>query len=1085
VSKALSSWLGLSLCILGYFCATNNPASAQVTSDGTVNTQVTENGNTAEITGGERAGDNLFHSFQDFSVETGNEASFLNANDIANIFSRVTGGNISNIDGLISANGSANLFLINPAGIVFGEGARLDIGGSFYGSSASSILFEDGEFSATDLENPPLLTVNAPIGLGFRDQPGDIVNRSTAINPDTNTLGLEVDPEKNINLVGGNINFEGGRLNAPAGKVQLGGLSTAGTVGITNEGNLRFPDDIARGNISLTQEAFIDVAGTRGGDIGLIAADIEITGDSTLQGGTFAEVGLADSQSGNFNLNATGVINVNGSTIDNSVVTGNAGNIEINTQDSIFINNAAIADRSFGNGFAGIISLNAPNEISIKDSEVIADGNYGLITIGDEVQPSQVTLEGERTIAEDGTFAFSNTLSTNSFNPDDLLDGISINARDRINITGTDIQSSAATTRLDRDSTDPEQLNNNSSGIAFSVNGENLQGNINVERSRINASNSSTGFAGIIGLDAANEISIKDSEVVADGNYGLIAIGALVEPSQVILEGEGTEIEDGNFVFSNILSTTSLNPDDLLGSIRINARDRINITGSDIQSSAATTKLDRGPENPDQDNASIIALNVDEENPLGNINVERSRINTNNSSTGYAGDINLNARAEIKIVDTSIFSTGQFGRISIGKSDISGATSSPQSINFNNSLVTVSNQYVTAPETENQQLNAGIISINAINNISVINDSEISTFTERFGNAGNLTVQSENGNVSFDNSNVFSTVEAGGFGFAGDINITASSISFLNGSQLQSSVRGFGDGGNIALNARENIVLSGRSPSDNLASAILTASNALGNAGNIQVNVSDGSLSLSDGATLNTQSAGLGDIGESNAGEITIDADLVSLDDNSSISAQAFGNANGGNLKIDANYIIAFSSKGTGNDLLAGADRSNGGNITINAESVFGIEERPLNDFTNDINASSNVFGFDGTVNINTSDINPVQGATELPSNVVELEQNTAQACEASRGTANNGLAIAGKGGVTPTPDAPLNSENIISPEQNPAAFAIPEPIETSKGKIQPARGITVTKSGHIILTAYPTNNAGERIPNLPNCNSY
>jgi large exoprotein involved in heme utilization and adhesion len=60
-----------------------------------------------------------------------------------------------------------SIFLINPAGIVFGEGARLDIGGSFYGSSASSILFEDGEFSATDLDNPPLLTVNAAINLGI------------------------------------------------------------------------------------------------------------------------------------------------------------------------------------------------------------------------------------------------------------------------------------------------------------------------------------------------------------------------------------------------------------------------------------------------------------------------------------------------------------------------------------------------------------------------------------------------------------------------------------------------------------------------------------------------------------------------------------------------------------------------------------------------------------------------------------------------------------------------------------------------------------------------------------------------------
>jgi filamentous hemagglutinin family protein len=143
--KALFTWLGFFLCTLGYLITPNNPALAkarlaQVTSDDTVNTQVSDDGETAEITGGERAGDNLFHSFQDFSVQSGDRASFLNANDIANIFSRVTGGNISNIDGLISANGSANLFLINPAGIVFGENARLDVGGSFYGSTRQSSL---------------------------------------------------------------------------------------------------------------------------------------------------------------------------------------------------------------------------------------------------------------------------------------------------------------------------------------------------------------------------------------------------------------------------------------------------------------------------------------------------------------------------------------------------------------------------------------------------------------------------------------------------------------------------------------------------------------------------------------------------------------------------------------------------------------------------------------------------------------------------------------------------------------------------------------------------------------------------------
>ena len=153
--------------------------TAQISPDGSTSTTVDTNGNVSTIEGGEEAGGNLFHSFSDFSVLNGNEAYFNNAANIDNILSRVTGGNVSNIDGLIRANGSANLFLINPAGILFNGGARLDLGGSFYGSTADSILFPQGvEFSAS---NPvaPVLTIDAPIGLNLRNEPGSIaVNNS-------------------------------------------------------------------------------------------------------------------------------------------------------------------------------------------------------------------------------------------------------------------------------------------------------------------------------------------------------------------------------------------------------------------------------------------------------------------------------------------------------------------------------------------------------------------------------------------------------------------------------------------------------------------------------------------------------------------------------------------------------------------------------------------------------------------------------------------------------------------------------------------------------------------------------------------
>ncbi len=159
--------------------------SAQIVPDGTLpnNTEVLNNGDLIEITGGTTAGSNLFHSFSEFSIPTEHTALFNNAVTIENIISRVTGSSISEIDGLIQANGTANLFLINPNGIIFGENAALDLGGSFIGSTAASIKFaDDSEFNAVNPQASSLLTVNIPIGLQYGADSGNIIVRGSGHN---------------------------------------------------------------------------------------------------------------------------------------------------------------------------------------------------------------------------------------------------------------------------------------------------------------------------------------------------------------------------------------------------------------------------------------------------------------------------------------------------------------------------------------------------------------------------------------------------------------------------------------------------------------------------------------------------------------------------------------------------------------------------------------------------------------------------------------------------------------------------------------------------------------------------------------
>ncbi|MGP1371850.1 MAG: two-partner secretion domain-containing protein [Almyronema sp.] len=357
---------------------TARPGFSQVTADGTLSTRVTSaDGFNFAIDDGDRLGDNLFHSFRDFSVPTGGSAVFNNAADIANIFGRVTGGDLSTIDGLIQANGNANLFLLNPTGILFGPNARLSIGGSFLASTAESLLFDNGfAFSATNPQSPPLLTVNTPVGLQLGANPKAITVQGAGHNArltatsrvlgiNGGASGLQVQPGRTLSLVGGNLAIEGGLLSAPGGRIELGSV-TAGRVDLTSSAQdltLTYSNADAFGTLQMTQQALASVAGTSAGAIQLQANQISI------RDGSLAVVqNQGTSAAGDIIVNATESLQIVGksptfvsssSLVNETLSSGAAGDIVITTPQLTVDQGGYVLARTFSTAPGGNIRVNA------------------------------------------------------------------------------------------------------------------------------------------------------------------------------------------------------------------------------------------------------------------------------------------------------------------------------------------------------------------------------------------------------------------------------------------------------------------------------------------------------------------------------------------------------------------------------------------------------------------------------------------------------------------------------------------------------------------------------------------------------
>ena len=658
--------LVLFLVIPSYLLIFTPLARTQVVEDTTLSTEVgTENNRDFKINAGETRGGNLFHSFEQFSIPNNGSVSFNNELSIQNIISRVTGSSISNINGLIQTNGTANLFLINPNGIIFGENARLDIGGSFIGSSAEALVFEDGtEFSTNLNSSEPLLTVDVPLGLQFGSSPGEIINRANFAIPnsfdpsgsDRIKLGLTVLPERTIALLGGNITFDGGAVASNGGNVELGSVGENSFVTLESFGagfKANYDGVNQFRDILLNNLAFVDASGEGGGEIEIKGNKIQILDGSAVTSNT---VGDIDGKP--IKIEASDILEINGSDRSGTKIDlllagveifmpfasqvssstlgeGEAGDIEIVTDDLQFTDGGTITLLTFpgSSGRGGDLFISATGAIDLQ-------GARPLLGVGENAESLIRATNPSLSLAESIEFNQSSGITNSS---------ISQAAGGNINIE-------TQTLRLE-----------NGSGVATSPFRAGDAGNINImaresieivgvsERtgsvgSAIGANTFSRGNAGNINIKA-DRLSILDGGILVSSTSSVGGGNA----GNITIESRLTEI-DGIHSGSQRLSLLSsqTNNESRGGDILVD-------TDSLVISDRGTISI-RGTSTGSPGNLQINANSV--------LLSERGQIAAENAAAFDGGNVRLNIGDRLTLQENSLISAQAFNNANGGNIDI-------------------------------------------------------------------------------------------------------------------------------------------------------------------------------------------------------------------------------------------------------------------------------------------------------------------------------------------------------------------------------------------------------------------------------
>jgi filamentous hemagglutinin family protein len=380
-----------------------NRANAQIKPDETLGNENSEFKN-SQVLGGAGRGDNLFHSFKEFNIGATQRVDFSNPVEVKNIIARVTGTEASKIDGILGVKGAANLFFLNPNGISFSDGAKLEMSGNFVGSTASSLKFADGTIFDAKMTGAPLLTMSIPIGLQFGRNLASITLKNSGNLTLTNPGNLERSYNgSSLLLVGGNIELDKSKIFLRGGKIELVAIGENGSATIdygklTNSQALSVtvPAKQVMADINLRNGSSLITSDTVSGNIGLSARNVRICGAlcsatdpdetfSTIEAELTGSSTVAAAKGGEIRIEATDEVLVDGTRVvknemgnnvreasristslkDSSNING--GSIVVNSRNLKILNGASISTttnkNSSGNG--GDINLNIKDTLEL------------------------------------------------------------------------------------------------------------------------------------------------------------------------------------------------------------------------------------------------------------------------------------------------------------------------------------------------------------------------------------------------------------------------------------------------------------------------------------------------------------------------------------------------------------------------------------------------------------------------------------------------------------------------------------------------------------------------------------------------